>query len=569
VTGDLGSLAIPSTIRGILEARLERLPTTERDVLERGSVEGREFHHGSLSAGGAGETEGALASLVDRGLIEPAVPTLGGGEAFRFRHALIRDAAYARLSKSTRSELHERHARWLGTAAGARLVEHEEVVAYHLEQATKLRADLGPLDPHGRDLAEEAAERLAASGRRAAGRGDVRAAANLLERALALLGDADERGPILVRLAEVCGEIGAYPRAETAFEEALAIAARTSDVRLDTHARLGRGLVRLQHDPEGVGAELRRFASSRIPALEAEGDDLGLARAWKCLAELALMDAQTGEMSAAYERVGLHAERAGDRAALADALGWLSLALMWDRTPPSEAIDRARRLRERLPDDRIVAAMTTTSEGYCLAMTGRIDEGRRRYQEGQRVFRELGLLRRAAGMQDQASRIELMAGDLGEAERQLREGYDTLAAVGERGYLSTQAALLGRLRLERGDLREAEELAGIAEAAGASDDLASAILWQGLRARLLARARDPAAAVELAEANVATAERTDGWDLRADAFTDLADVYRVLGRPRDAARALRAALGVVQEKGVAPLSERIRAELEGLERAAR
>ncbi len=570
VVGDLSALSIPSTIRGVLEARLERLPPPEREILERGAVEGRVFHRASVTSspdGAARDDVGrALSSLVHKGLIGSAPALVGGGEAYRFHHALIRDAAYGRVSKATRADLHERHARWLEREAGDRVAEFEELLAYHLEQATRLRTDLGPLGAAGRKLAGEAARRLASSGRRAAGRGDVRAAGGLLERALALLEPEDPARPgLLVALGEAFTETGEADRAMDALEEATTTAARRGDTRLRIRAALARMILRYQNDPEGTGEELVRLAAEGIPILEELDDDEGLARAWKGLGEEALMRANPVDMTDAYERAADHAERAGDRAALADALSWLSLIVWWDMTPPEEAIRRALELRGRLPSDRVVEAMTTMSEGFSLAMLGRFDEGRMLYRRGHDVLEELGLRMKAGGMQDSASRIESLAGDLDAAERELRKGSEALASMGERGYLSTQAAMLGEVLYERGRLDGAMEQTRLSEEAAASDDTISQAQWRGVRAKVLARRGEPAAAVALAEEAEAISAPTGFWDLRSEALTALAEVYRLVGRPDDASAALRGALELVEEKGVVPLIERIRARLEEME----
>ena len=156
VTGDLSNLTVPPTIAGLLQARLDRLTPEEQRVIERGAVEGRVFHWGSVTELSSdlapGDVGQHLMALHRRDLIGPEQALFGGSEAFRFRHALIRDAAYERIPKRTRSELHERHARWLERVAGERLPEFEEVLAYHLEQAAALRSELGPLDDHGQEL---------------------------------------------------------------------------------------------------------------------------------------------------------------------------------------------------------------------------------------------------------------------------------------------------------------------------------------------------------------------------------------------------------------------------------
>src|SRR5262249_40100565 len=123
-----------------------------------------------------------LAALVRRELIRPDQAQLPGEDGFRFRHLLIRDAAYEALPKATRAALHERFADWLSDV-GPDLVELDEVLGYHLEQAALLRAELGEADEA---LAERAGDCLAAAGRRALWRGDEPAAASLLERAVEL-----------------------------------------------------------------------------------------------------------------------------------------------------------------------------------------------------------------------------------------------------------------------------------------------------------------------------------------------------------------------------------------------
>src|SRR5207302_11413719 len=115
--------------------------------------------------------------------IRPDASQFPGEDGFRFRHLLIRDAAYDALPKATRGDLHERFGTWL-EERGVDLVEVDEILGYHLEQAARYKGELGQSDPA---LAERAGDRLAAAGRRALWRGDVRAAAELLERALALL----------------------------------------------------------------------------------------------------------------------------------------------------------------------------------------------------------------------------------------------------------------------------------------------------------------------------------------------------------------------------------------------
>jgi hypothetical protein len=162
-SGD-SEITVPPTIQALLAARLDQLDPAERAVLERGAVEGRVFHHSAVQALTNGELLAPrLVALIRKQLVRPDNPQFEGEEAYRFRHLLIRDAAYDALPKAVRADLHERFADWLKDRASD-LVELDEILGHHLEQAARYNAELGHPDSA---LAERAAERLATAGRRA------------------------------------------------------------------------------------------------------------------------------------------------------------------------------------------------------------------------------------------------------------------------------------------------------------------------------------------------------------------------------------------------------------------
>ncbi len=142
-----GEISVPPAIQALLSARLEWLQSDERRVLEYGSIEARSFTSAAVVALSRPESRAAveshLMSLVRKELIRAESASLPGDAAFRFRHALIKDAAYMGLAKQARSELHERHASWLEQTLGDHDGEADELLGYHLEQAVGYRRELG------------------------------------------------------------------------------------------------------------------------------------------------------------------------------------------------------------------------------------------------------------------------------------------------------------------------------------------------------------------------------------------------------------------------------------------
>ena len=147
-----GELVVPPTLRALLAARLDRLDPAERSVLERGAIEGEIFHRGAVQALAPDETQVTprLAALVRKALIRADRPQLPGEDGFRFRHLLLRDAAYDALPKARRADLHQRFAAWL-EEHGTELVELDELLGYHFEQACRYRAELGVLNDPSAD----------------------------------------------------------------------------------------------------------------------------------------------------------------------------------------------------------------------------------------------------------------------------------------------------------------------------------------------------------------------------------------------------------------------------------
>jgi class 3 adenylate cyclase/tetratricopeptide (TPR) repeat protein len=562
LAGDLSSMRVPPTIQALLGARLDRLERRERSVLEVASVAGRSFSRDAVAdLIDEPELGVLLRALVRSDLIRPERGAFRE-DAYRFRHLLIRDAAYAATPKEQRAHLHERHAGWLERTHGDRLGEVEEIVGYHLEQAHSLLSELGRATEH---LATRAGERLSAAGRRALGRGDISAAANLLGRAAALLPAAGpERTELLPELGGALVRAGEFKQAEAVLTEAIEKGAATRNRRLELHAQLERAFLRSLTSPEGGVEELRRISERAIPQLESLGDDLGLAKAWRRIADVHWMTNRWSEQERALERAIVHAERAGDAREAAGALMRIALALYYGPVPAPAAIRRAEEILDRARGTKAVESTFIVSLAGLHAMSGRFDEARELFARGRAIVEELGLKVWLAGFSLVASDIEMLAGDPGTAEEHLREGYEALHRMGDRGLLSTVAAALARAIYTQGRYEEAERFTEISEELDGRGDSASQIGWRATRGKALARRHDFEQAESLAREAVAIAERTDDLAQRGRALLDLAEVLELAHRNEEAAQLVETALDLFEQKGNVVVAEETRELLDRL-----
>ncbi len=547
--GELGPLKTPPTIQALLAARIDQLEPAERRVLERASVIGKLFSRDAVAALSPDESspDDQLAALMRKDLIRPD-PTRE--DSFRFRHILVRDAAYQGLAKARRAELHERFAEWLEQARPGRRREYEEILGYHLEQAHRHRADLAPADPRTHELAARAADLLVSAGRRAAGRGDMSAAVGLMTRATLLLRD-DTSGRL--RLAPALGaallEIGELRRAEGVLERAIEEASTAGMHEIELHARLHLALIEMRIDPSRGADEIGRVAEEAIELFEDFADEAGLADAWNMLSHVHWMRSQWSRRTDALERALLHARQAGDPHREGQLLGALTVSLLWGSTPVTEAIRRCEEFAAQLEGDRFLEARVTIVVAELEARRGNFERAHELYRRGQDLLEELGLLLHVAIYTQSGGAIQMLAGDYEAAERELLRGCEILRRMGEKASLSTSAALLSRVLCEQGRYEDCDHYAGISEAAASDEDWTTHVILESTRAIVLANRGEHEAAEERARRAVALAERTDALVMHGDALADLAEVLRLAGRDREAAEALEQALALYDEKG--------------------
>ena len=452
--GQSPAAEVPATIQALLAARLDRLPDGERSVIEAAAVEGKVFHEASvtnLTEAEPAAAREALLALVRRDLIRTDRPVFSGERAYRFRHLLIRDAAYDSIPKETRAALHERHAAWLEAVAQGAL-EFEEIVGYHYEQAFEYRARLGPIDDDVRAVGRAAAERLGAAGRRAFMRSDGPAGVNLISRSVALLSPDDPLRVELVPNVRVIQGLADLNWADRVLTDAVEAAATSGDRPLAAHALVQRGFLRLFFSGSTVTpAELFDVSDRAIEVFEEFGDDLGLARAWRLVAQAHYLDRRAGACADASEKALDFARRARDRFEEREIVEWLVIALLLGPERADDAYRRCTLLLDQewtdvwLPAEIwSAAAALAAMQGHTSEAEGLVDQARRAMDDAQEYIWLTMFWH---------SFVCVLHGDPAAAEAGLRPAYDALKRIGETSHFSSIAHGLSGRRLPAGPIR--------------------------------------------------------------------------------------------------------------------
>ena len=548
-----GEVAVPASLRALLAARLDQLDPDERSVLERGAVEGEIFHRGAVQAlSPNGQVTPRLAALARKGLIRPDKTQLPGEEAFRFHHLLLRDAAYDALPKSVRADLHERFAGWL-EQHGAQLVELDELLGYHLEQAARYLDELGQ---DGAELALAAGARLCAAGRRAYWRGDGGTAAALLERGLSLTRPLRFDIHREIELAESLywtDLARGVAVAEAAVERAEA-AGNETDAAL---ARVVAANARLNYN-QGSSDEVEWLAREALPLLEAAGDDEALVHVWAAFSWVANMRQRYADWTQAVEMELQYAHRAG-HSAPGITLG-VAIALTQGPRPAAEALADLDAVIGEQP-----YAGALLLRAILLAMLGRTEEAWAIALPAGDRLRELGLASGDAWLAE----VARLAGDLDAAASYLRSACDALEAIGNSGELSTYAPTLGHVLCTLGRYDEAEPLALLGDELGDPTDVMTQYAWRQVQALVHSARGEHAEAERLAREAVEIALRSDSPLGHGATLSDLGEVLSAAGKPDEAIAALEQAVDCYERKGNLPDAAGVRALLEQLEGASR
>ncbi|MRG95096.1 serine/threonine-protein kinase PknK [Polyangium spumosum] len=460
---------LPETVLAMVEARLHALAPEARRLLRAGSVFGQVFWRGGAAAllgEGPGEASlgGLLADLCARELVvKRAESRFPAQEEYTFRHALVREAAYAALTLSDRALGHELAGAWLEEAGERDAV----VLAEHYERgrvparaaAWYRRAAEQALEGNDFRAAIERAEK-AARGASGEARGEL---SYLQAEAYRWLGEASEAA------ARAASAMKALSRGSGAWYAAAATAASML-VRLGQREALSA----LAEEVGAPGAEAMRGSAMAVSAVAHVAASLLHAGEHAAAEVLVAELREVGPMSAQDEGVearlyALHASRA-----------------LCEGDPAGALLQTARSIPAFLgTGNRRDACVARVNAAHARIQLGLFAEAERELVEILGDARRLGLSNVAALAKQNLGPALAARGAIEEGERYVREAIADFAHQSNRRQEGRARIYLSALLLARGDAEAAEiEAESAAEALAAIGPLRAFALAAWARALL-------------------------------------------------------------------------------------
>ncbi|MGW2837714.1 AAA family ATPase [Streptomyces sp. NPDC001493] len=537
---------VPTSIRVLLTAWLDRLPATDRAVLERAAVVGGSFtveDVRALAADGPAPAGGVLDDALARLLHSRVIQLSGPPGTYRFTRALARDTLYEMTSKARRAAWHtvladRLEARPPGPAA-------ESDLAHRLESACRLLSEADPGDPGLPALTGRAARALVATGYRALHRRDLPAAVSLMERGRGLTPDGDPQHRVLAaRITDTYAALGRWDSARQAVAEAERRNGDDAPTR-DTCAILRQLIALRSGGAEAAGAPYAPGAGHAVPG---PADDLSWCRLHQLFSLRSFAEGRVGAAEGSMRDALSRARGLGDTYEGNRILASICELTQWSPTPLTQAIGLCEELVRRFDGDRSLLVPVLLTRARHLALSDRVDAAREDIALVRRHCDDLALALGTLAAGQTAGFVESLAGAHPTAAGHYTAAADGLAALGQTRTAATLRLYAARERFCAGD-GFGPDAAELAEPpADRPEETRTRAVRLALRARVGARAGAYGDAVGDAERATATLDGTDDPCLIGDVWFEAARVLDAAGEAERARQAAGRALDALTAK---------------------
>lgn len=445
----LVEMRAPPTLTGVLQARLDRLPPQEREMLQRASVVGRVFWDSAVAHICApvdervseSEANNVLHALGRRELVfeHEGISAFEGDRQYAFKHSILHQVTYESVLKRLRRVYHAQAAAWLIERSGERVGEYAGLIGEHYEQA---------------DEKPQAVAWYGRAGNQAQDTYALQMALAYYRKALAF----EERWELRRRAVDVLHIMGRRDE-ENAALKALEAAPEVPAGRVAY-------LWGQYHEAIGDYAQAQRAIEGSLEASRRQGDPVDEAQ---CLAQLGLIARRQGDYErakdwysqslAVFQDQGTHQEGAAQTLAQASAQALDGLGAVYRQ---QSSFDRARECHERAlalsrtSGDRIGEARALSDLGLTAFYQRGFAEALTYHQQALEIRRAIGDRAGEAMSLMNIAAASLEAGDYGQAEKYLLEVLSIQQATGNRWEEANVRNVLGVLYHQLGDLSTAQ-----------------------------------------------------------------------------------------------------------------
>ena len=336
---DVEAIEVPPTIQSLLATRVERLPHAERRVMELASVIGPEFPLGALASllpeFERADLDATLERLRRKEQVEPTGTYWGDEPVIRFHHVLIRDAAYRRLLKGARADLHLEVGTWLEESSAHLIGEFDVMIAHHFEQAYVYRRQLNDDDASTIAAGRKAAALLHRAADAALQRDDLAAAGGYANRAIDVLTvDADDLPELLLLACEAFLSSGDVGNGRALVKQLGDHA--VGDDPLEAWTTCFEAHLAVLTEPDGLRAASDRAADAAAQ-LQHLDDQAGVAKARIVRAQALARLGQVGACESELDLALTAARAANDRRRITAVLSAAPVAALWGPSPVPRA----------------------------------------------------------------------------------------------------------------------------------------------------------------------------------------------------------------------------------------
>jgi hypothetical protein len=235
------------------------------------------------------------------------------------------------------------------------------------------------------------------------------------------------------------------------------------DKHLDASARIARLDVERQVKMDGWVLQAEEEVRGILEVLEAEGDERGLSQAYGVAARI-LGNSSWSESAHYLLQAADHARLAGDRRQETLWLGYASTPSVYGPSTVPDSIVRCREILELVRGGRSAEGNTLANLGVLSAMQGDFEQARSLVAQGCEMLADLGRMVDAVGLRgERMGQVEMLAGEPGAAERELRPAVAFFERSGDRFFLPSLEAELARALSAQGRIEEADKVSLMAQ----------------------------------------------------------------------------------------------------------